>query len=172
MTEQSLSPEAAAMLPEATRDVLGLYLGDQLSRMLGTQTDEQRDEVWARAAERFPPFAEKIKALRTGLKGVEITKKEYPQPLISVMDLSFSNIEELGARTLLTDVMWLRLTERPGYLDYTLNSADELDAMFQELGLVGGGFLPTELSAIKGTTVVESVLSDTLHITPQTKIQA
>lgn len=163
MEETPLSPEVQEMLPKAVHEVAGLYMGDQLANLLRTQPPEQRDEFWGKTAQEFPPFSEKINGLREELKNADVTKKAYPEPVVAAMGLHFSTIEDRAARMLLTDLLFARTMESPGYMDYKMNVVEEAEAMTTELGIQGGLF-GEKMKEIKLDNVIGSVLTGKLKL--------
>lgn len=171
MPEKLLNQEAQETLPKAVSEVVGLYLGDQLTALLGTQGTELRDELWNRKAQEFPTFSDKITELRERMKVVGETKKAYPPQLASVTCMPFMRLEDVMAREFLGDVLFSRMTESQGYLDYGLNPGDEAKTMGDEMGLLEGW----RSDQAKGVTLekaVESVLKGTLRVTYQPKEEA
>jgi hypothetical protein len=169
MTEVPLSPEAQELLPKAVNEVGGMYLGDRLSALLESQSPEQRDEDWQQSAKVFPPFAEKITELRQSLKIAATTRKGYPESVADAMSLYFSKAGDEFARELLTDMLFARTTKTPGYVDYSMNSVEEANAMAVELG-VQDGFRGDEMKNVNLDNVVEAILVEKLKLTRQTQL--
>lgn len=169
MTEVSITPEMQEMLPKAVHEVTGLYLGDSLNNLLKGQSPQQRDSFWQETAKEFSPFAEKITALRTTLKGAEVTKNAYPGPITAVMGVHFSAAGDEMARSLLTDVLFARTSASPGYMDYGMNVVEEAEAMVTELG-VQGGLRAEQMKGLTLDKTVESILTGSLKLTRQTQL--
>lgn len=171
MPEILLNQEAQETLPKAVSEVVKLYLGDQLTTMLGTQGTELRDELWNRKAQEFPTFSDKITELRERMKVVGETKKAYPPQITIVSHIPFMGIEDIMAKEFLGDVLFSRMTESQGYLDYGLDAGDEAKTMSDEMGLLEGW----RSDQAKGVTLekaVESVLKGTLRVKYQPKEEA
>jgi len=166
MSEIQPNPETQEMLSKATRDVVGLYMGDQLGAMLGTQGAEQRDEFWAETAQEHSAFSGKIHGLRDAMKVVGETKKAYPPQIASVTRIPFMSLEDQMAREFLGDVLFSRMTASQGYMDYGMNPAEEAQSMATEIGLAEGW----RSSQAKGVTLeraVSTVLQGGLRVAHQ-----
>lgn len=169
MTEVTITPEMKEILPKAVHEVTGLYLGDNLNNLLKGQSPEQRAGFWQRTAETFPPFSEKITALRTALRDAEITKNGYPEPVKNVMTMHFSVVEDEMARLLLTDVLFARTITSPGYMDYGMKVVKEAEAMVEELG-IQGGLRAERMGGITLDKTIESILTGSLRLSRQTQL--
>lgn len=169
MPERSITPEALEMLPEAVEEVKGLYLGDELSNLLGgTQSLQQRDEFWEETAKRFEPFSEKITRLREALKTAYVTERAYDELVKNLMRSHFSEVDDLAARELLTHILYARTRRSPGYMDYNMVVVIEAKAMIEELG-VRGGLRDKALKEIKLDDVIKRVLRGDLKLSRQTQ---
>jgi hypothetical protein len=153
MSENQPSPEMQEMLGKATHKVVGLYMGDQLSAMLGTQGEDQRDEAWQGVAQEQSAFGEQIRGLRERMKVVAETKKAYPPQIASVTRLPFMGVADQMAREFLGDVLFSRMTASRGYMDYDLSPAEEAQGMASEMGLQEGW----RSEQAKGVTLEKSV---------------
>jgi len=138
MPENQTGPEQQAMLPKAVSEVVLLYTGDQLSILLGTQGVEQRDEAWAHGAQEFPAFADKFIELRTAMKVITETKKAYPPAITNITRVPFVKLEDKVAQQFLGDILFSRMTESQGYIDYGLDMAEESQKMALEMGIKDG----------------------------------
>lgn len=167
MKEQQVGSE---VLSEAAREVSGLFMGDNLARMLGTQSVEQREKFWTESAQKYSAFSEQIKGLRQTVQVADATKKQYPSPVIAVLGMNFSNIEDVGARMLLTDILVARVIKSPGYMDYSMKIAEEADAIKKELS-AKKGVEEGNLTNITLKNVVESVLIGDLKLSRQTQLR-
>lgn len=162
MIEQDLSPEAREMLPEAIKEIIRLYVGDQLSGVLKIQSPEERDTFWNRASQKYAPFAENIRELRESLKTINITKKAYPEPLTVVMLLHFSEVSDEMAQTFLTDVLFARTTRSPEYMDHSIEPYKEAEAMARELG-AQDGLRGQQIKTVSLDQAVGAVLTGSLR---------
>ena len=103
MTEATISPEVQQMLPEAVREVTGLYMGDQLNNfLLRDQSLQEREQFWKETANEFLPFADKIIDLWEVVTDAETTKKGYPD----FVGVHFFKAGDKEAESLLTDVLF------------------------------------------------------------------
>jgi len=171
MTETVLGPEAQELLPNAVREVSGLYLGDQFANSLRTQPPELRDQIWAEYSQEFGPFSERITALREALKTVDVTKRGYPEQVTRVMSMNFSTVDDEAAKLLLTDILIARVTTTPGYMDYGMKPVEEARAMEGELG-AGESLSSEQMKNLDLTTVVGKVLTGDLKLTRQTQLES
>lgn len=134
------NPEFIPEQLEAARDeVAALYMGDQMEKVLGGfQGEDTRDQLWAETANTHTPFTEKITGLRQAFKGVAETEKAYGPQLAQVGRLPFRQVEDILAQDFLRDVLFSRITLRPGYIDYGIEMPTEVQSMAQELGFKEG----------------------------------
>lgn len=165
---KNLGSESKKSLSEAVQKVSGLYAGDMLGPILGTTNPERRDEIWARNAHALPSFSEKITELRKTLVTVGLTKKAYPSSMVAITAMNFSGVEDIGAKSLLIDVLWARATKSAGYLDYNLSIPDEAEAMAKELNFQDG-LRGEQVNRVSLNSVMEALLTDQLKLTAQTK---
>jgi hypothetical protein len=161
-TPKISNPESGKSLAEAVDQISGLIAGDKLGAILGTANPEQREEFWSRDALAFPLFSDKITALRKTLVSVEYTKKQYPKPVTAIMGMNFLEVEDMGARTLLVDILWGRMIKSPGYMNYEMDSVAESRVMEKEMG---GS---EQIKKISFEKVVEALLIGKLKFSKQT----
>lgn len=166
MSERGMSPEVREMLHKATEGVAGLYLGDQVSNLLRTQSPEQRDDYWNRAVQEYAPFGENIRGLREVLKVADVTKKAYPAPIGTVMALHFSGVSDETAKMLLTDILFARVTKSPGYMDYSIEPYSEAQEIVKELG-VQDGLRGEQVKSVSLNQAIGAVLTGSLRTSYQ-----
>lgn len=171
MAERTNNGETQALVAGAVRDVTGLYLGDQLSSLLGNQTPAQRDEFWQETAREHSPFADKINTLSQTLKGVKVTKEAYPPQMVAIMGMHFRAVEDIGAQQLLADLLWGRTMSSPGYMDYDMEPIQEAQVMATELG-AEDGLRGEQIKSVTLGRVVEGVLTGSLNLVGQTRKQS
>lgn len=165
MPERRITPEALEkMLPEAVEEVKGLYLGDEISNLYGTQSLEQRDKFWEETASRFKPFSEEIGGLREALKTAYVTERAYDERVKNLMRSHFSGVGDVGAQELLTHILYVRTSCLPGYV------VTEVEAMIKELG-VRGGLRDKALKKITLDYVIKRVLMGDLKLSRQTQLE-
>ncbi len=155
--ENQPTPEQLAMLPKAVNEVGGVYMGDQLSMMLGTQGVDQRDECWSQVAKEFPAFEAKIGELRERMKVIAETKKAYPPVITAQSRIPFTQLDDKMAKEFLGDVLFSRMTDSQGYLAYDMELADASQVMATEMGIKEGW-----RSAPAAKVTLESAVSATL----------
>ncbi len=161
--ERKLTPEELALLPAAAQEVLQLYIDDQLADMSPANRFETRDQLWCDAAEKFPLFAEKIESFREASKSVCLTRKEYPRALVESIRRRFSIVDNIDAGLLLIDLMILRLTSKPGHLDFSRIPDGEFNGIVRELNLVGlERSIPGGLASLNGIMIVSTILAGNL----------
>ncbi|PIY69512.1 hypothetical protein COY90_00235 [Candidatus Roizmanbacteria bacterium CG_4_10_14_0_8_um_filter_39_9] len=167
MTEATISPEVQQMLPEAVREVTGLYMGDQLNNfLLRDQSLQEREQFWKETANEFLPFADKIIDLWEVVTDAETTKKGYPD----FVGVHFFKAGDKEAESLLTDVLFARTIKSPGYMDYGMNVVKEAEVMVRELG-VQDGLGGAQIKEITLDKTVESVLTGSLKLIRQTQLE-
>lgn len=164
MTENQTSPDQQEMLPKAISDIVGLYTGDQLSILLGTQGVAQRDEAWARRAQEFPAFATKFNELRTAIKVVTETKKAYPPIITATSRIPFAKLDDKVAQQFLGDILFSRMTESQGYLDYGMDMAEESHKMALEMG-IKDGWRSGPAASVTLENSIGAVLTGALRVT-------
>jgi len=169
MPEAPQSPEIQKMF-KMVKKVGELYLGDQLSNLLRTQTPERRDQSWQETAQEFGSFSERITGLRQALKSAYTTKEAYPEPITNVMGLHFADVEDQVARGLLSDLLFARTITSPGYIDYSMEVVEEAQAMATELGR-NEGLRGEAMKSVGLNKVIGSVLSGDLKLTRQTQLE-
>lgn len=136
MANPEFTPE---QLNEAKSKVTALFMGDQMEKVLGRfQGEETRDRLWNEAANTHRPFTERISGLRRSFKVVAETQNTYGPPFQDIAKLPFMRVEDIMAKEFLGDVLFSRMTQSPGYLDYGIEMLDEAQAMAIELGFEQG----------------------------------
>ncbi len=171
MAERTNNGETQALIAGAVRDVIGLYLGDEMSSLLGTQSPAQRDEFWQETAREHSSFADKINTLSQTLKGVKVTKEAYSSRIIAIMGMHFRAVEDIGAHQLLADLLLGRTMSSPGYMDYDMEPSQEAQVMATELS-VEDGLRGEQIKSVTLERVVEGVLTGSLNLTGQTRKQS
>lgn len=162
--ETQPTPEQKAMLPKAVSEVIGLYTGDQLSILLGTQGTAQRDEAWSHGAQEFPAFADKMAELRRAMKVVAETKKAYPPNITAISRIPFAKVGDSMARDFLGDVLFSRMTASEGYMDYDIDIAEESQAMAGEMG-IKDGWRSGQATNVSLESAIGATLMGTLRVT-------
>ena len=171
MAERTNNGEAQALIAGAVHDVTGLYLGDKLASLLGTQSPAQRDEFWQDTAREHSHFADKITGLSQSLKGVKVTKDAYPPQMVAIMGMHFSDVEDIVAQQLLADLLLGRTMSSPGYMDCDMEPVQEAQVMATELG-AEDGLWGEQIKSVTLERVVEGVLTGSLNLTGQTRRQS
>ncbi len=161
--ENQPTPEQQATVGKAVKEVSGLYLGDQLSMMLGTQGVEARDEAWTNGAKEYPVFEAKIAELRERMKMVAETKKAYPPNISAMVRIPFSKVGDEMARGFLGDVLFSRITESQGHMDYGINMATESQAMAVEMG-IKDGWRSAQATGVTLESAIGATLIGTLRV--------
>lgn len=169
MSEQKQGSEMQEMLSKAAHEVSRLYKRDNLARMLGTQTLQQREESWTESARKHSAFSEQIAGLRQAVQAADATKKEYPEPVPGVLESKFSGVKDKAARMLLTDILFARTITSPGYMDFSMNVTEEADAMVRELS-AEEGLGDGKLNQVTLVNAVKSVLTGNLKLSRQTQL--
>lgn len=162
--ETQPTPEQLAMLPKAVNEVVGVYMGDQLSMMLGTQGVDQRDESWLQVAKEFSAFEAKISELRGRMKVIAETKKAYPPVITAQSRIPFTQVGDEMAREFLGDVLFSRMTASQGYLDYGMDLAEESQVMATEMG-IKEGWRSAPAAKVTLESAVSSALTGALRVT-------
>lgn len=169
MTETPINSEMQKMLPEAVKEVGGLFIKDLLAKALG-KSPEDRDQFWSETALKFVPFYKKITGLRQALKNADVTKNAYPKSITFRMRLHFADVENQAVRELLTNLLFARTITTPGNLDQSMEVVDEAQAIASELGS-GEGLGSETMKSVDLDMVVEGVLSGGLKLTRQTQLK-
>ncbi|HLW02714.1 MAG TPA: hypothetical protein VKT82_28930 [Ktedonobacterales bacterium] len=165
--DQKSGSEQEAQFEAAVDDVEGLYMADQLARMLKGDTREvqfQRDSAWIEAEQQYPDYTVKIMQLRTTLKNADKTKAGYPQVVTNAMGAHFLRVENKAARMFLTDVLLARSSDHPGYIGKDV--ALEATLMATELG-AQGGFASDLMRKVTLSKAVGAVLKGELKLSQQ-----
>lgn len=167
--ENQPTPEQLALLPKAVNKVIGVYMGDQLSMMLGTQGVDQRDEAWSHTAQEFPAYADKITELRGRMKVIAETKKAYPPVITALSRIPFTQVDDKMAREFLGDVLFSRMTASQGYIDYGMDMAQESEVMAGEMG-IKEGWRSGPAAGVTLESAVGASLTSALRITHLPKV--
>lgn len=167
--ENQQAPESQEALSRATKVVLGLYLGDKVSILLGTQGAEMRDEIWTKATPELGIYADKAKELRSAMKVVAETKKAYPPQIESISKIPFVNLEDRVATEYLSDMLFSRMIKSQGYLDYDINMVDVSDLMATEMGIMEG-WRSEQAKEVTLENAIGATLEGKLKITHQPNV--
>jgi hypothetical protein len=131
-------PQIEKLLAKSTHEVKELYITDQGDAIRRNQAAELRDAAWQRAAQENSVFNEQIEALRKALRVAEEGKRAYTPAMKHQMMVAFLMINDPGARRLLADVLFSRMSRAPGHMNYAMSIAQEATKMGTEIGLKNG----------------------------------
>lgn len=164
-SKKPLSPEAEQMLEKAVERIDDLCAGNQLAKILQSQSPEKRKQLWKQAANQFAPFADKIRNLRKALETADSIEKSYPPQLIAVLHVHLGDLKDELASRLLRDLFVARISQSPSHLYNDTNMPmNEAQLMALELDLSDGpqGEMIKNLNL---DTIVKAILTGDLRVT-------
>lgn len=166
MIEQTRS-EAAEGIAKAVNEVTRMYLDDQLGDVLYNESTEQRNRRWRDVASGCNPFSQKVIDLREALNVGVATKKAFLESITRTVFSYFSAVGNEDGRQLLTELLFARVSKRPGYIDYGTDILVEAKSMAAEMN--GECDLRSEaMKKLDLDEIVKKVLAGDLKLTRQT----